>query len=109
MEHVREPGIYGEDDVWRFYTIEEAEQHQNQCSNWPSILEDFKKYLGKTWLDKKDIRYLVNSEPVYREYTLIGIEDNHAWMDYYWILEDPLTKKRKWELVNNASFYKNFK
>lgn len=107
MEHVRENGIYGEGDIWRFYTVEEAEKHEKQCVNWPRILEDFKKIIGKTWLDKKDIRYLVNSVPVYRKYIIIGIEDNEAWADYYWILEDPLTKKRKFELVNDAGFYKD--
>lgn len=109
MEHIQKEGIYGKGDVWRFYTVEEAEKHEKQCVNWQSIVEDFKKIKGKTWLDKQDIRYLLNSEPVYREYTIIGIEDNEPWADYYWILEDSLTKKRKFKLVNYSEFYKDIK
>lgn len=108
MEHTREEGIYGEADVYRFYTVEEAEKYEKQCANWLSIVEKFKKIKGKTWLDKQDIRYLLDNEPVYREYTIIGIEDNEAWFDYYWILEDPITKKRKYK-VANSKFYENIK
>lgn len=108
MEKLTEEGIYGKGDVYRFYSVEEALEHKTNCSNWPKIVEEMRKYLGKIWEDHDDIRYLVNSVPVYREYTIIGMEDNEPWADYYWILEDK-NKKRKYELANDSDFYKNIK
>ena len=108
MEHTIENGIYGEGDVWRFYTVEEAEQHTKKSDAWSYIIEQMKKYLGKTWLDKKDIIYYYNNDPRYREYKIVGVEDNESFCDYYWILEGQ-GGKTKYELINYADFYKNIK
>lgn len=107
MEHTIEKGIYGVDgDVWRFYSVEEAEKHKSKCKNWPSVLEDLKKYIGHKWFDKSEIRYKIDDKPVYKSYKIIGIEDNRAYCDYYWILEDE-KKNKKFVLTNLKEFYEN--
>ncbi len=108
MEHTIEKGIYGEGNVWRFYTVEEAEQHDKKSASWKHCVEHMKDCLGKFWLDKKDILYYYNNEPRYRKYKIIGLEDNEAYSDYYWILENEFGD-RKYELTNSADFYKNIK
>ena len=92
-------------EVWRFYSLEEARNHHTSCSNWPKILEDLERYIGKVWYDPRDIRYRINGNPVYREYKIIGIEDNEICMDYYWILEDD-SHKIIYRLTNDPDFYK---
>ena len=47
MQHTIENGIYGEGDIWKFYSISEAEAHENSCPNWQHILERFKEIYGK--------------------------------------------------------------
>lgn len=106
MEHIIEKGIYGEGNIWRFYTVEEAEQHDTKSEIWKHNIGRMKEYLGKFWLDKNDILYYYNNEPRYRKYKIIGLEDNEPYCDYYWILEDE-TGKRKYELANYGDFYKN--
>jgi len=108
MEHFIESRLYPNADVWRFYSIEEAEKHESSCPNWKYVLEDFKKIFGKIWEDKKDIRYFYNDVPVYHEYRVIGLEDNNAWADYYWILEDK-NGLRRYELANMSEFYEGIK
>lgn len=96
MEHIIENGIYGKGDVWRFYTIEEAEQHDKKSAVWNHIISRMKDCLGKTWIGKDC------------EYKIIGIEDNAPYLDYYWILENE-SGKRRYELANFPDFYKNIK
>ena len=96
MEHTIEKGIYGEGDVWRFYTVEEAEQHNMKSESWKYIVEQMKDCLGKTWTGRGC------------EYKIIGLEDNEPYLDYYWILENE-SGDRIYELVNFADFYKNIK
>ena len=110
MEHTIQNGIYGEGDIWQFYDIEEAEQHKGNSSSWKYVVEQMKQCLGKIWLDKKDILYFYDDTPIYREYKIIGVEDNEPFCDYYWILEDQRhPRSRKYELVNSADFYKQIK
>ena len=110
MEHTIQKGIYGEGNVWQFYDIEEAEQHKDNSSSWKYVVERMKQCLGKIWLDKKDILYFYDDIPIYREYKIIGVEDNEPFCDYYWILEDQNNpRSRKYELVNSADFYKQIK
>lgn len=97
MEHTIEKGIYGEGDVWRFYTVEEAEQHNTESASWQHCVEQMKECLGKTIV-------LTRS----REYKIIGLEDNEPFSDYYWILENEFGD-RKYELAGYADFYKNIK
>lgn len=104
MQHTIENGIYGEGDIWKFYSISEAEEHENSCPNWPHILERFKEIYGKVWEDRRNLRYRLNGVPVYEEYTIVGVEDNDAWADYYWILKGRDGKLR-YELTNNSDFY----
>ena len=110
MEHTIQNGIYGEGNVWQFYDVEEAEQHKGNSSSWKYVVERMKHCLGKIWLDKKDILYFYEDTPIYREYKIIGVEDNDPFCDYYWILEDQCHQRsRKYELVNSADFYKQIK
>lgn len=107
MEHIRQKGIFGrEGDVWRFYMVEEAEAHKSDEGNWGHILENFRKYIGKKWVDKRNVLYELNGTPVYKEYKLIGVEDNNAFLDYYWILEDE-NGNRRYELTLSREFYEN--
>ena len=96
MEHTIERGIYGEGDVWRFYTVEEAERHNTKSASWKYTVEQMKNCLGKTWINKGC------------EYKIIGLEDNEPYLDYYWILENE-SGNRIYELANFADFYKNIK
>ena len=96
MEHTIEKGIYGEGDVWRFYTVEEAEQHNTKSASWKYTVEQMKDCLGKIWTNKGC------------EYKIIGLEDNEPYSDYYWILENE-TGDRIYELAGYAEFYKNIK
>lgn len=106
MDHTIEKGIYGEGEVWRFYTVEEAEQHKS-TSSWQYVIEQMKKYLGKTWVSNKEVMYYFNNEPRYMEYKIIGVEDNEPYADYYWILQHGHITK--YELINSADFYNNIK
>lgn len=86
MEHTIEKGIYGKGNVWRFYTVEEAEQHNTKSAVWKHIVERMKNYLGKNWPDGG-------------EYKIVGLEDNEPYMDYYWILENE-AGERRYELTS---------
>lgn len=98
MESLIEKGFYGEQGyVYRFYTIEEMLTHNTKCGNWPFILQQAEKYLGCIWVDRNGVVYKI-----------IGVEDNNAWLDYYWILED-CNGDRKYMLVNDPDFEKNIK
>lgn len=97
MEHTIKKGIYGEGNVWRFYTIEEAEQHNTESASWKHCVERMKDCLGKTWISIEG-----------SEYKIIGLEDNKPYLDYYWILENE-SGDRRYELTNFADFYKNIK
>ena len=97
MEHTIENGVYGKGNVWRFYTVEEAEQHNPKSANWQHCVERMKDCLGKTW-----------SAIEGREYKIIGLEDNEPYLDYYWILENE-SGDRRYELTNYVDFYKNIK
>ena len=97
-QHTIEDGIYGRGNVWRFYTIEDAEQHDKESRSWKLVLEYMRQYLGKDWVDKKSGD----------KYKIIGIEDNEPYCDYYWILEDE-SHKIRYELANSADFYQDIK
>lgn len=98
MEHTIQKGIYGvEGDVWRFYTVEEAEQHNPKSASWQHYVERMKECLGKTVV-----------LPGNREYEIIGLEDNEPYCDYYWILKNKFDN-RAYELAGYADFYKNIK
>jgi hypothetical protein len=108
MQHTIENGIYGKGNIWKFYTVEDAEQHNKESESWKYVIEHLKKYLGKTWVDRKTVRFLIEGESVCKEYKIVGVEDNEPYYDYYWILEDDNHNVR-YELVNSADFYKCIK
>jgi hypothetical protein len=108
MQHTIGNGIYGKGNIWRFYTVEEAEKHDEESESWKYVIDHLKKYLGKTWVDRKTVLYKIYGKPVCKEYKIIGVEDNEPYCDYYWILEDE-THAIRYELVNSADFYKSIK
>lgn len=93
-------GICGEDTVYVLETIEDWDEYEkilndidkdfitNYNPNFYSFKEDFKKYIGKIWQDKKQLRYMFNGEPVYVEYKIIAIEDDNANLDWYWVVQN---------------------
>ena len=75
--------------------------------NFYSFKEDFKKYIGKIWQDKNQLRYMFNGEPVYVEYKVIALEDDDPNMDWYWVVrnvDDDRDVKRvlanSWDMQN---------
>ena len=56
--------------------------------NFYSFKDDFKKYIGKIWQDKNQLRYMFNGEPVYVEYKVIALEDDDPNMDWYWVVRN---------------------
>ena len=75
--------------------------------NFYSFKEDFKKYIGKIWQDKNQLRYMFNGEPVYVEYKVIALEDDNPNMDWYWVVrnvDDDRDVKRvlanSWDMQN---------
>lgn len=110
MKHYKTKGLYDfESDVWDFYSIEEISSHTNDSPNWKSCVKDAKQILGKK-CHKNEIRYLVEGKPIYKLYTIVGLEDNKAWGDYYWIIRpigETSDKYDSCELCNNIEFYKN--
>ena len=87
MKHYMEKGLYEtEMDVWDFYSVDEMIAHETECPNWKFCIRDAERYLGRLWHDD-EVRYLLNGKPIYRNiYRIVGLEDNNAMADYYWIL-----------------------
>ena len=93
-------GIYGEDDVYVLETLEDWDEYEKVLKdidkdfiikynpNFYSFKEDFKKYIGKIWQDKDQLRYRFNGIPVYEEYKVIAIEDDNANLDWYWVVQN---------------------
>ena len=96
FEHLIQSGIYRDKDVWRFYSVDEIIKHQSEAEVPNYVIEDFKKFIGKTWVGRG------------KEYKIIGFEDNNAYCDYYWILEDE-SHNRIYELWSSEEFYKTIK
>ena len=94
MEHPIQKGIYSKGNVWRFYTVEDAERHKPKSASWQHCVERMKDCLGKTMV-----------LPGNREYKIIGIEDNEPYMDYYWILANNFDN-RVYERLVPLSFTK---
>ena len=93
-------GICGEDDVYVLETLEDWDEYEKVLKdidkdfitkynpNFYSFKEDFKKYIGKIWQDKDQLRYRFNGIPVYEEYKVIAIEDDNANLDWYWVVQN---------------------
>ena len=92
-------GIYGEGDVHRAYSAGEASMDKDFCRNWPNVADDMRRMLGMKWVDLDDADGL----DACKEWTIIGVEDNEAFADYYWILEDG-EGNRRYELANCPDF-----
>ncbi len=94
-------GIYPnwEDDVYVLETLEDWDEYEKILKdkdqdflkwnpNFYSFKEDFKKYIGKIWQNKEQLRYMFNGEPVYVEYKVIALEDDNPNMDWYWVVQN---------------------
>ena len=90
----------GEQNVYVLETLEDWDEYEKylndkdpnyipQCNpNFHAFKEEFKQWIGKIWQDKEQLRYTYNGVPVYVEYKVIGIEDNDAMLDWYWIVQN---------------------
>ena len=100
MKTYETKGIIGEDTVYVLETLEDWDEYEKILKdidkdfiskynpNFYSFKEDFKKYIGKIWRDKNQLRYRINGKPVYVEYKVIAIEDDYANMDWYWVVQN---------------------
>ena len=75
--------------------------------NFYAFKDEFKQYIGKIWQDKEQLRYTYNDVPVYVEYKVIGIEDDNAMLDWYWVVQNVDDERdikyilaNSWDLVN---------
>lgn len=93
MEHFKVNGIWENADVYQFYNVEEAKQHKTLDNNYPRIVKEFEQLLGKSWVDEFN-----------NYWQIIGLEDNQAWDDYYWIIK--FGETIKFLLVNDSRIYK---
>lgn len=92
-------GVYGQGNAYVMETLEDFDEYEKYMKqrdpefpkwnpNFYSFRDDFKKYIGKTWQDKRQLRYKYNGAPVYVEYKVIAIEDNDPMADWYWIVRN---------------------
>lgn len=108
-----------EENVYVLETLEDWDEYEKylndkdpnyipQCNpNFHSFKEDFKKYIGKIWQDKNQLRYTYNGVSVYVEYKVIAIEDNDAMLDWYWVVQNVDDDRdikhilaNSWDLIN---------
>jgi len=91
------PGV--EDNVYVLETMEDWDEYERILKdtdqdflkwnpNFYSFKEDFKKYIGKIWQDKNQLRYTFNGNPVYVEYKVIALEDDNPNLDWYWVVQN---------------------
>lgn len=52
------------------------------------IKDEFRKRIGSIWEDTSKARYEYEGRPVYAKYTVIAIEDNTAFLDWYWVMRN---------------------
>lgn len=99
MKKYTTKGVIGEGDVYVLETMEDWDEYEKILKdtdqdflkwnpNFYSFKEDFKKYIGKIWQDKNQLRYMFNGEPVYVEYKVIALEDDNPNMDWYWVVQN---------------------
>lgn len=92
-------GVIGEGDVYVIETMEDWDEYEKISKdispdflkynpNFYIFKEEFKKYIGKTWKDRYQLRYMYNGEPVYVEYKVIALEDDYANLDWYWVVQN---------------------
>ena len=100
MKVYRKNGLFGEGDVYVLETesdwIEYEAYLREINSGCTDVLDPnfaiFKrmllKYVGKVWEDKGSIRYMLNGNPVYRKYRIIGMEEDDSNLERYWIMRN---------------------
>lgn len=99
MRHYTTKGIIGEGDVYVLETIEDWDEYEKISKdispdfltynpNFYIFKDEFKRYIGTTWKDRTQLRYMYNGEPVYVEYKVIALEDDYANMDWYWVIQN---------------------
>ena len=110
--------LYGEGPVYVLESLEDWDEYEKICKeenpdfiklnpNFYAIKEEFKEYIGRVWEDKSEIRYKLNGKPVYKEYYVVGVEDNCSWMDWYWILQNVDDPKDIKNILVNSHDLKN--
>ena len=92
-------GPYGPGNAYVMETMEDFDEYEKLLKdgdpefprwnpNFYTFKENFKKYIGKTWQDKEQLRYTFNGVPVYVEYKVIALEDNDSMSDWYWVVQN---------------------
>lgn len=121
MKTYKETGVYGEGDVYVLETLEDWDDYEKICKeqdtgfiNWNpnfyAFKKEFESYIGKIWEDKNQLRYTYNGNPVYVEYKVIGIEDNYAQMDWYWVVKNTKDENDiKYILANSWDLFNGLK
>jgi len=122
MKIYKEKSVFhpnAEENVYVLETLEDWDEYEKylndkdpnyipQCNpNFYSFKEDFKKYIGKIWQDKNQLRYTYNGVHVYVEYKVIAIEDDDAMLDWYWVVQNVDDDRdikhilaNSWDLIN---------
>lgn len=116
MEVYIEKGYYREGEVYVLKTLEDWDEYEQLLKerdpdflewnpNFYLFKEDFEKYAGKIWQDKNQLRYTLNGVPVYEEYEIVGIEDDEAMCDWYWVAKNVKDDNDiKYLLANDPDF-----
>ena len=110
--------LYGEGPVYVIESLEDWDEYEKICKeenpdftklnpNFYAIKEEFKEYIGRVWEDKSEIKYKLNGKLVYKEYYVVGVEDNCPWMDWYWILQNIDDPKDIKNILVNSHDLKN--
>lgn len=118
METYDIKGFYSQGPVYVLKTLEDWDEYEKICKekdpeflkwnpNFYTIKEEFKKYIGKIWEDKAQLRYMFNGNPVYEKYKVIAIEDNSPMLDWYWHIQNIRNLKDIKHLLVNSPDLKN--
>ena len=79
---------------YALYTLDDWDEYEkilkkngDFLNTFYSFKEDFIKYIGKTWTNKYDYSHTKKGAPV-ANYKVIGMEDNNAMLDWYFIVQN---------------------
>lgn len=112
MEKYITNGPFGHQPVYVLKNLNDFKEYEEYLGeeaikcfnpNFYSIKKDFKEYLGTI---RKQASYDENDKEIITEYLVIGIEDNYAYGDWYWILQEINNPKIiTYVNINDQGFY----
>ena len=103
MKVFEETGIYGKGHRYVIETVEDFDEwrdlHKDSYGTnrfADEMIGDFRQCIGKNWKDPKTGTL----------YKVIGLEDNEAYMDWYWIIQNVDDERdMQYPLANDSDFY----